>query len=294
MAKQVQNKKKKNHAAVDKESKASHQPDWIVLVLAGAGMLLTAYLTGVAWLEAAPAFCGEGSNCATVQQSRWSRVLGLPLALWGFLTYAVLAFIAYRPASRLKRWKRMWTVAFLAMIISLYLTQVAAVELGVACLWCLFSLALLTAIFVAVALRRPPSAPEMPWWNWWLNSVVAGIVVVVLLHLYYNSDILKRPPDPRLQALVQHLDETGAIYYGASWCVSCQQQRQQFGALADELPYVECSPYGRGGIVASACTTQGIQNYPTWIINGRRFEGVLKPAQLAEYSGFDWKAADSQ
>jgi hypothetical protein len=29
-----------------------------------------------------------------------------------------------------------------------------------------------------------------------------------------------------------------------------------------------------------------IQGYPTWIINGRRFGGVLTPEELAKHSGF--------
>lgn len=29
-----------------------------------------------------------------------------------------------------------------------------------------------------------------------------------------------------------------------------------------------------------------IQSYPTWIINGRRYEGVLTLKELADYSGF--------
>lgn len=270
-------------------AKTVHVPDWPVLALAAFGMAITAYLTGVAWWDAAPAFCSAGSSCDLIAQSRWSRVLGLPLAFWGFLLYAVIAFIAYRPIAPMKRWKRLWSVSLIGLVLSLYFTAVGALELNAYCIWCLVSLCTLAAIFVVNAVRRPPSAPEMPWWTWLLNSAIAALVAVVALHLYYNSDLLSPPPDPRLAPLAVHLSDSGAKFYGASWCASCQRQKQLFGEVADDLPYVECSPYGRGGPTAAACTQAGIQNFPTWIIDGERYIGVLEPEVLAKRSGFVWK-----
>lgn len=270
-------------------AKTVHVPDWPVLALAAFGMAITAYLTGVAWWDAAPAFCSAGSSCDLIAQSRWSRVLGLPLAFWGFLLYAVIAFIAYRPIAPMKRWKRLWSVSLIGLVFSLYFTAVGALELNAYCIWCLVSLCTLAAIFVVNAVRRPPSAPEMPWWTWLLNSAIAALVAVVALHLYYNSDLLSPPPDPRLAPLAAHLSDSGAKFYGASWCASCQRQKQLFGEVADDLPYVECSPYGRGGPTAAACTQAGIQNFPTWIIDGERYIGVLEPEVLAKRSGFVWK-----
>lgn len=268
----------------------SHQsPDWPVLALAALGMAITAYLTAVAWWDAAPAFCSAGSSCDLIAQSRWSQVLGLPLALWGLLLYSLIAFIAYRSSAPMKRWKRVWSVALIGLVFSIYLTLVGAVMLDAFCVWCLISLVTLAAIFVVNALRHPPEAPGMPWWTWLLNSAIAALVAVVALHLYYNSDLLSPPPDPRLAPLAAHLRESGAKFYGASWCASCQRQKQLFGDVADELPYVECSPYGRGGPTAAACTQANIQNFPTWVIGGERSVGVLEPDALAKRSGFAWK-----
>lgn len=270
-------------------SKTARAPDWPLLILAGLGMAVTAYLTAVAWSNAAPAFCNAGSGCDVIQQSRWSRVLGLPLSMWGFILYAIIAYIAYRPVAPIKRWKRVWGFSLVGLVLSLYLTSVGLLSLDAVCLWCLGSLAIITAIFITNAVRRPPTAPEMPWWNWLLNSGITALIALAALHLYYNSDLLSPPPDPRLGALATHLTASGAKFYGASWCASCQRQKQLFDDVADELPYVECSPYGRGGPTAAACTHAGVQNFPTWIIDDERVIGVLEPEKLAELSGFDWQ-----
>lgn len=260
----------------------------IIVILAGAGMLLTAYLTGTTWWATAPAFCDAGSGCDVVRQSRWSTVMGLPLSFWGFMVYALIAFLAFRPMAVAKRWIWLWRITVAGLAVSLYLTAVSLVSLGAACLWCVLSLCIMTAIFVILVIQRPPAPANTPWWSLPLNSASMALIVVILLHVYYNSDLLSAPPDPRLQALATHLTDTGAKYYGASWCASCQRQAQMFREASDDLPYIECSPAGRGGPLASACAQLDITSFPTWVIGERRIEGALTPEELASYSDFDW------
>ena len=64
------------------------------------------------------------------------------------------------------------------------------------------------------------------------------------------------------------------------------EQKDLFGASADRLPYVECSPQGRGGPKASVCIKEKINSYPTWFIKGKRYQGVLKPDRLATLAGY--------
>ncbi len=271
-----------------KVAAARREPDWVIVGLALFGVAVTAYLTAGAWLSAAPAFCAEGSGCDLIQQSQWSTLLGLPISLWGLLLYALLGVLAFRMPARLKRWRRLWFLAFIGVSISLYLTAVGWLILGAFCPWCLLSLAIISALLIAIFLRRPASAPGMAWSPWLLRSAGAGLAVVVALHLY-SSDLLSRPENPRLAALATHMQESGVRYYGASWCPSCRDQSRLFGAASDRLPYVECSPGGRGTPMAQVCVAAGIAAYPTWIIRGRRFEEVLQPRELARLSGFDWE-----
>lgn len=263
-------------------------PDWIVVGLAGLGLLITAYLTAVSWLGGDVAFCTEGSGCDVIQQSRWSTVLGMPVALWGFAVYALLALVAWRMPAKLKRWQRLWVLALVGVAISLYLTAVGLVALDALCAWCTASLLTIGAILARVALNRPESAPGMSWQHWGLNTGAVALVAVIGLHLYY-SDLLQPAENPRLTALALHLEQTGARYYGAFWCPTCAEQRRVFGRSADRLPYVECSPDGRNGPRAMACISAGIEGYPTWVIGGQRIQALLTPEELARYSGFDWQ-----
>ncbi|TVP89020.1 MAG: vitamin K epoxide reductase family protein [Thioalkalivibrio sp.] len=290
MAKVKRRKKKPGQAGGG--TTASHpvegRRDGVILALALVGMAITGYLTLVAWMNSTPALCAEGAGCDLIQQSQWSSFLGLPIALWGLGLYAVLAGIAFAMPPRLKRWRRLWMVAFVGVSVSIYLTAVGWFTLEAFCGWCLASLATIVAILAVVFLRRPGSAPGMPWGQWLLRSAGAGLVVVAVLHVV-ASDLLSRPESPRLAALAVHLEESGARYYGASWCPACRQQSRLFGAASERLPYVECSPGGRGTEMARVCANAGIATYPTWIIRGQRFEEVLRPRELARLSGFDWE-----
>jgi len=300
MARSRRQRARRNKPAASKSERSATQksgtqrtaaaPDWLIVAVSGLGMLITAYLTAAAWWGAAPALCGPGSGCDVIQQSHWSRFLGLPISLWGFGLYAVLGLSAWRMRPGLRRWRRLWNLALIGLGISVYLTGVGLVALDAVCGWCLASLATITTLFVLVTVRRPASAPGMSWGYWSLNSAALVGFVVVMMHLVY-SDLLGGREDPRLQALATHLDESGARFYGAFWCSACQQQKRLFGASADRLPYVECTPDGRGGIVAQACVVENVTQYPTWVIDGRRYEGVLRPEEIARHAEFDWDAA---
>lgn len=265
-------------------------PDRWVLGLAALGLLLTGYLTLAAWSSAAPALCAEGSACDVIQNSQWSMLLGLPIALWGFAVYALIALAAATGSTFTSRWRRLSRLTLLGLSISVYLTVVGIVSLDAVCAWCLASLATMAALFVLVHLRRPgaPSG-EGSWGNWWLGNGLAAVAVLAALHVGLTGLLDRRPENPRVAALVDHLQATGARYYGASWCGSCRQQTRLFGASANRLPYVECSPQGRGGPVARVCVDAGVASYPTWQINGLLYSGLQQPEELAQLSGFAWE-----
>ncbi len=279
---------KSRQSAPASRPRRQYSPDWPIVILAVLGMLVTAYLSFSNLFGATPIGCAEGSACDIIQQSHWSILLGLPVALWGFGLYLLIALIAGLGRPRLKRWQRLWVLSFFGMIFSAYLTAVGALELQAYCGWCLASLAIITIIFVVLTFKRPESAPGMPWAGFLAGQGALVAVVLVALHAFY-AGWFQPPEDPRLRALAEHLDRTGAVYYGASWCPSCQEQNRMFGPSYDRLPYVECTPQGRGGGLAFECAAEEISNYPTWIIGSRRLEQKLEPEELARYSRFDWE-----
>lgn len=258
--------------------------DKVVLALSLFGMLLTGYLSFVAFDGSGAAFCSEGSGCDVVQGSRWSRFLGLPIAAWGFALYALLAWSAWRPAPGGVRWRRLWRLSFLGLAASVYLTLAGGIALQAFCAWCLLSLATMAAIFVLVQWSRPAG---VPWPTWLLGNGLVALALVAMLHLSATG-LLQRPEDPRLRGLAEHLQTSGVKFYGASWCSNCITQKKAFGASAARLPYVECSPNGRNGGVAFECTSAGITGYPTWMIDGMPYVEVIAPERLAGMTGYDW------
>jgi glutaredoxin len=91
-----------------------------------------------------------------------------------------------------------------------------------------------------------------------------------------------------LAALVRHLKQRGVKMYGADWCPHCQRQKAMFGETFQEINYVECDPNSPKGQPV-LCEKANIQAYPTWEINGRLFQGVRTPEELAFLSGFPGK-----
>ncbi len=121
-----------------------------------------------------------------------------------------------------------------------------------------------------------------------LHRAVAAAIAVGALHLYY-SDMFAPRESPRLQALASHLRLSGARFYGTYWCGTCQEQKQLFGSSAKRLPFIECTPNGRNGLVAPACQRAQVNSYPTWIIRGERYHKVLSIDELARLSRFRWR-----
>lgn len=263
------------------------RPDWPIVILAGLGTLLCLYLSAVALTGDAPALCTAGSGCDAVQQSPWSRVFGVPVALFGLALYALIALVAAMPEKPVKRWRRLWSLALVGLVISVYLTLAAALSVKAACAWCLVSLGLMIAIFLTLTLKRPEGSPGTSWRGWMINHAIVLFALVGVVYAQ-QSGLLTPPEDPRLAALATHLKQRDAKFYGANWCANCAKQKDLFGRAAEKLPYVECSPNGPQGAMAFACASAGVTAYPTWVIRGRPYPSILEPEELARRSGFDW------
>lgn len=262
--------------------------DLPLAIVGVCGAVLTAMLLWRANSAAGLPYCGAGSGCDVVQTSAWSRFFGVPLAAWGLASYAVLVALALGVVRGARRWRYTALAASAGFGVSVYLTLVSATLIGALCTWCLVSLALFTLAF-ALSWRGRPSGPTA-------RPHVSGLVAALLLAVAMHADALgwlsgQGAADPRLRAIAEHLAASGARFYGASWCSHCQQQKALFGAAAEALPYVECSPHGRGAPRATACEMADIRNYPTWIVDGRRIERVLDPDALARLTAWDAAAA---
>ena len=268
-------------------------PNWPLLALSGLGIVLTGYLSWTALAGTAVQGCAAGGGCDIVLNSRWATLLGLPTALWGLFGYVALAAIAFvRRADT--HWSYAWTVVLFGVCYSVYLTVVSLTILESACPYCLTSLGLMAGALALVAWQRPPGMAHRSWLGLAAGRGALAAVVILVLHANYAAPQAEPlgPEDPNIRALAEHLEDEGALFYGASWCPHCQEQKRIFGASADRLPYVECSLTGPSGPQSMACRKAGIRSYPTWVINDRVVVGqVMSLAELADASGFPGSAS---
>ena len=202
--------------------------------------------------------------------------------------YAALAAIAFVRRAN-KQWSYAWTVAFFGVCYSVYLTVVSLTILESACPYCLTSLALMSATLALVMWQRPAAMAHRSWVSLAVPRAALAAVVILALHANYTAPQAEPtgPEDPMTRALAEHLTEKGVLFYGASWCPHCQEQKRLFGASVSRLPYIECSPAGQNAPQSPSCNRAGVQTYPTWVIKGRAIVGqVLSLAELANATGF--------
>ncbi len=121
-----------------------------------AGLGIAGYLTVVHYAGGEPV-CAVAHGCATVQQSDYAALAGVPVALLGLLGYvAILVALAgdgegWRTAS-----------AFLALAglgFSVWLTYVEIGVLKAICIWCVGS-AICMAALTALTIYRMLGSPE--------------------------------------------------------------------------------------------------------------------------------------
>ena len=186
-----------------KRARSPHPLDNWLLGLAVAGIGLTAYLTFIAWFGKQPAFCGAGSECDIVQQSRWSTFLGAPMAFWGLLTYALLARQLWRLRTRPSAWRTALLLAAVGAAVSWYLTAVSVVAIEATCSYCLGSFGVMNALLVLLLVRRPAHMAEHAWAKALPTPLGASalIVLVMLLHFSGVFDPAAGPETPYLKAL---------------------------------------------------------------------------------------------
>lgn len=124
----------------------------IVAALALAGIFVSLYLTLYKLGIIGELSCSIGS-CETVNTSKYSRFLGLPVAAWGLLFYLdvfVIAVISVLPRFENERALSVVLVAESAVgvLFSAWLTYLELFVIHAICIWCVTSAAIVTAILL--------------------------------------------------------------------------------------------------------------------------------------------------
>ena len=136
-------------------------------VVAVAGLGVAGYLTAVRASGEDPA-CVIGGGCHTVQNSEYSELAGIPVAVLGLLAYAALLAAALLPGP-LGRTLGLFT-AVVGVGFSAYLTYLELFVIDAICAWCVASAILIVIALVVTILRAragerpsgegPPPSPS--------------------------------------------------------------------------------------------------------------------------------------
>jgi uncharacterized membrane protein len=132
--------------------------------LAGLGLIDAIYLTYVKYIGASIACSGLG-DCAAVNNSAYSQLAGIPIALIGALGYLTLLGLLLAE----ERWP-VWDenfhylqfgIALIGALYSVYLSYIEIAILRAVCPFCAFSAAMMVALFILSSIRLGEQAESL-------------------------------------------------------------------------------------------------------------------------------------
>lgn len=130
----------------------------VVAILAVCGIAVSSLSLQHHYSTEKTAYCeiGETFNCDIVNRSEYSTLFGIPVALIGMLGYAALGAMATIYRDRLETPTILFAASVAGLAFALYLTYIEGQVLGVWCILCLSSLALIatTTVLSAIIWRK--------------------------------------------------------------------------------------------------------------------------------------------
>jgi uncharacterized membrane protein len=140
----------------------TRRPSYASLVFAVLGLAASTYLTIEHFTASAVLACPETAtiNCTKVTTSKWSHVLGIPVALLGLIYFVVLVALCLPVAwgiGALDRW-RIAAVSVGAVSV-VYLVYIELFQVDAICLWCTAVHLCTIALLATVLWRAATSSP---------------------------------------------------------------------------------------------------------------------------------------
>ncbi|BAZ09900.1 vitamin K epoxide reductase [Calothrix sp. NIES-4071] len=139
----------------------------IIAAIAGLGALNTGYLSFIKLSGGAVACVNKTAGCDSVLSSPWATVLGVPLAIFGFLAYAsmtglALAPLAIKPENNKEQRKKLESLTWLLLlagsiamtVFSGYLMYLLAFQIKAVCYYCIASALFSLSILVLTIIGR--------------------------------------------------------------------------------------------------------------------------------------------
>jgi hypothetical protein len=109
-----------------------------------------------------------------------------------------------------------------------------------------------------------------------------GIIVLLLAGAYLAGWYYR---NHKYDNFAKCLASKQARMYGLYWCPHCLDQKQEFGAAFEYVPYVECAIKGSKEL-APECKVAGVKLFPSWQFGmDPPKEGELSLEALSEKTG---------
>ena len=126
----------------------------VVAILAVCGIAVSSLSLQHHYSTEKTAYCeiGETFNCDIVNRSEYSTLFGIPVALIGMLGYGALGAMATIYRERRETPTILFAASVAGLAFALYLTYIEGHVLGVWCILCLSSLALIATTTVLSAI----------------------------------------------------------------------------------------------------------------------------------------------
>ena len=127
----------------------------ILALLAVVGICIALYLTLYKFGVIGVLSCSIGS-CEMVNTSKWSMLLGLPIAAWGLAAYAALLVLAIAGGTEAREnsvpiARMLVALAGFSVLFSAWLTYLELFVIHAICIWCVTS-AVLWVVILGVCL----------------------------------------------------------------------------------------------------------------------------------------------
>ena len=185
----------------------------MVIAVAAAGFVVAGYLTVTKLMGGSAACCAAGGGCDAVQSSRYATLLGVPVALWGALAYAVVGALA-AVGLTVARWQAAFALAAGAVGFSAYLTWISGTVIRAFCGYCLTSGALAVVLLAVLVWRSPAHRARRSPARLLALGGAAALATIVLGAGIYAANPESSDPGYR-EALARHLTARGVLMYGA-------------------------------------------------------------------------------
>ncbi len=136
----------------------------LILLLVGLGLIVAGYLAYVE-ITRVEAICGPVGHCNIVQSSPYARMFGVPIAVWGLLSYLSIGalwltqkFINGKPANAAIL--GLLALTLFGVLFSIYLTALEITVIKAICIWCLSS-AVITTLLMLIIVGAATKTPEL-------------------------------------------------------------------------------------------------------------------------------------